>query len=184
LPRAPEHGRWMHNKNMTTKIEKIIFSTLFLLSLCTPAFADPIIDPKSSIFLLSSAILVLGAEVGVTIWYLRTYSFRLIRLIPALLAMNIFSYSLLFPIMYKLQNILFFPLTQIAAESIIIFGEALVIYGISKITWFRKPECSILPLPYALRTSLVSNVFSILLGFAVALVLTPLYLKYIRKLPI
>lgn len=151
----------------------ITFTSLFFFALYALAFADPIVTPRASLLATSLINLILGAEVLVTILYLRNFAFRTVRVIPVLFLMNILSFILFFFIRNQFSEILFFPLSEIVGELLVILLEGFIILGLSKVTWFRSSEC-LLPPGYAFRISIVSNLFSMVLGLLSPVVLIPI----------
>ncbi|HWI58015.1 MAG TPA: hypothetical protein VNZ22_12370 [Bacillota bacterium] len=130
-----------------------------LLFAAGPAHSDPISVPS-----LPPQPAVLGAlllEVLVVAAILRSFKLRGARFIAGWYAVNLFTFYIL------LQGVLLLSNSAALAEVVVFAAEAIALFGVSRVAFFKKSVSRPVPFGWALAASLAGNLTS-RCAFAVA----------------
>lgn len=126
--------------------------------------------------------LALLSEVAVTLFLLKKYRLRLIRLGLAYLVVNLFSFVLflgwILPNFHKLG--LFYPFPEVLAEMFVIFLETATLLMLVNLMWFRNEESQEVPIWSALVAATAGNLTSVLFGFLILLPSVFAFFNFLR----
>jgi hypothetical protein len=134
--------------------------TLPLLA-ATSAYADPIPLNAPSLPPQPKVLGALLIEVLVVAALIRGFKLRTVRFIAGWYAVNLFTFCIL------LQGSILLSHSKVFGEVVVVAAEAAVLFGVSRMTFFKKADSKPIPLGWAAVVSLAGNLAS-MFAFAIA----------------